>query len=283
MYVFDAYGTLFDLDAAARKAATEPGMEALIDLWLPISRGWRERQLRYSWLCSMMGRYDDFWELTSRALDATLEEHGLASKEKVRDRLLSLYEELSAYEEVPGMLTNLKGAGHKLAVLSNASPNMLETATKAAGIFQHFDALISVDKIKCYKPTPAVYELVTKHFRCKPSDVSFFSSNNWDISGAGAFGFKTIWVNRNGAAWDKLPGFPDNTVATIAEGTKAGRTSQWRFLLVLDCNRYMDYAFEGSSTTQPKRYILREALHNCQALTLHQKHLLTHHLKQGRS
>ena len=221
MYVFDAYGTLLDVDAAARKAAAEPGMEALKDHWLSTAKGWRERQLRYSWLCSMMGYYDDFWELTSRALDATLEEHGLASEEKVRDRLLSLYAELSAYEEVPGLLADLKAAGHKLAVLSNASPTMLKTATKAAGIDQYFDALLSVDTLKCYKPTPAVYGLVTEHFGCKPSDVSFFSSNNWDISGARAFGFKTIWVNRDGALWDKLPGFPDKIVTTIAEGTKA--------------------------------------------------------------
>ena len=108
MYVFDAYGTLLDVDAAAREAAAEPGMEALKDNWLSIAKGWRERQLRYSWLCSMMGRYDDFWELTSRALDATLEEHGLASEEKVRDRLLSLYGELSPYEEVPGLLARLE-------------------------------------------------------------------------------------------------------------------------------------------------------------------------------
>ena len=221
MYVFDAYGTLLDVDAAAREATAEPGMEALKDHWLSIAKGWRERQLRYSWLCSMMGRYDDFWELTSRALDATLEERGLTSETKVRDRLLSLYEELSAYDEVPGLLADLKAAGHKLTVLSNASPNMLETATKAAGIYQYFDALLSVDTLKCYKPTPAVYGLVTKHFGNNPGDISFFSSNNWDISGAGAFGFKTIWVNRNGASWDKLPGFPDKIVTTIAEGTKS--------------------------------------------------------------
>ena len=218
MYVFDAYGTLLDVDAAAREAAAEPGMEALKDNWLSIAKGWRERQLRYSWLCSMMGRYDDFWELTSRALDATLEEHGLASEEKVRDRLLSLYGELSPYEEVPGLLADLRASGHKLAVLSNASPNMLETATKAAGIYQYFDALLSVDTLKCYKPTPAVYGLVTERFGCNPSEVSFFSSNNWDISGAGAFGFKTIWVNRSGAAWDRLPGFPDQIVNSITEG-----------------------------------------------------------------
>ena len=195
MIVFDAYGTLLDVDAAAREAAAEPGMEALQENWLPIAKGWRERQLRYSWLCSMMGKYDDFWELTERALDATLEEHALASDGSIRDRLLSLYSDLSAYEEVPDVLANLKAAGHKLAVLSNASPSMLVKALDAAGISQWFNELISVDVLKCYKPTPAVYQLVTERFNCKPSEVTFFSSNNWDVSGAGAFGFKTIWVN----------------------------------------------------------------------------------------
>ncbi|MDA8649593.1 haloacid dehalogenase type II [Alphaproteobacteria bacterium] len=217
MFVFDAYGTLLDVDAAAREAASEPGMEALKENWLPIAKGWRERQLRYSWLCSMMGKYDDFWELTIRALDTTLEEHALASNDKVRARLLSLYSELSAYHEVPEVLANLKAAGHRLAVLSNASPSMLVKALNAAGISEWFDELLSVDVLKCYKPTPAVYQLIPERFDCKPSDVTFFSSNNWDVSGAGAFGFKTIWVNRTGVAWDNLPGKPDIIVNTISE------------------------------------------------------------------
>jgi 2-haloacid dehalogenase len=217
MFVFDAYGTLLDVDAAAREAAAEPGMEALKENWLPIAKGWRERQLRYSWLCSMMGKYDDFWELTIRALDTTLEEHALASNDKVRARLLSLYSELSAYQEVPEVLANLKAAGHRLAVLSNASPSMLVKALDAAGISEWFDELLSVDVLKCYKPTPAVYQLIPERFDCKPSDVTFFSSNNWDVSGAGAFGFKTIWVNRTGVAWDNLPGKPDVIVNSISE------------------------------------------------------------------
>lgn len=217
MFVFDAYGTLLDVDAAAREAAAEPGMEALKENWLPIAKGWRERQLRYSWLCSMMGNYDDFWELTIRALDTTLEEHALASNDKVRARLLSLYSELSAYQEVPEVLANLKAAGHRLAVLSNASPSMLVKALDAAGISEWFDELLSVDVLKCYKPTPAVYQLIPERFDCKPSDVTFFSSNNWDVSGAGAFGFKTIWVNRTGVAWDNLPGKPDIIVNSISE------------------------------------------------------------------
>jgi len=217
MFVFDAYGTLLDVDAAAREAAAEPGMEALKENWLPIAKGWRERQLRYSWLCSMMGKYDDFWELTIRALDTTLEEHALASNDKVRARLLSLYSELSAYQEVPEVLANLKAAGHRLAVLSNASPSMLVKALDAAGISEWFDELLSVDVLKCYKPAPAVYQLIPERFDCKPSDVTFFSSNNWDVSGAGAFGFKTIWVNRTGVAWDNLPGKPDIIVNSISE------------------------------------------------------------------
>lgn len=217
MFVFDAYGTLLDVDSAARQAATEQGMEALKENWLPIAKGWRERQLRYSWLCSMMGKYDDFWELTIRALDTTLEEHALASNDKVRARLLSLYSELSAYQEVPEVLANLKAAGHRLAVLSNASPSMLVKALDAAGISEWFDELLSVDVLKCYKPTPAVYQLIPERFDCKPSDVTFFSSNNWDVSGAGAFGFKTIWVNRTGVAWDNLPGKPDIIVNSISE------------------------------------------------------------------
>jgi 2-haloacid dehalogenase len=217
MFVFDAYGTLLDVDAAAREAAAEPGMEALKENWLPIAKGWRERQLRYSWLCSMMGKYDDFWELTIRALDTTFEEHALASNDKVRARLLSLYSELSAYQEVPEVLANLKAAGHRLAVLSNASPSMLVKALDAAGISEWFDELLSVDVLKCYKPTPAVYQLIPERFDCKPSDVTFFSSNNWDVSGAGAFGFKTIWVNRTGVAWDNLPGKPDIIVNSISE------------------------------------------------------------------
>ena len=217
MFVFDAYGTLLDVDAAAREAASEPGMEALKENWLPVAKGWRERQLRYSWLCSMMGKYDDFWELTIRALDTTLEEHALASNDKVRARLLSLYSELSAYQEVPEVLANLKAAGHRLAVLSNASPSMLVKALDAAGISEWFDELLSVDVLKCYKPTPAVYQLIPERFDCKPSDVTFFSSNNWDVSGAGAFGFKTIWVNRTGVAWDNLPGKPDVIVNSISE------------------------------------------------------------------
>jgi 2-haloacid dehalogenase len=125
-----------------------------------------------------MGKYDDFLELTKRALDATLEEHALASDDEIRDRLLLLYSYLSAYGEVPEVLANPKAVGHKLAVLSNASPSMLVKALDSAGVSQWFDGLLSADALKCYKPTPAVYQLFTERFECKPSEVTFFSSNN---------------------------------------------------------------------------------------------------------
>ena len=121
---------------------------------------------------------------------------------------------------MPGVLANLKANGHKLAVLSNASPKMLKTAIEAAGIAEYFEELLSVDVLKCYKPTPAVYRLVTEKFKCRPSDVTFFSSNNWDVSGASTFGFNTVWVNRADVLWDKLPGKPDHIVKSISDAFK---------------------------------------------------------------
>jgi len=216
-FVFDAYGTLLDVESAAREAAQEPGMEALSGIWPILAAGWRERQLRYSWLCSMMQRYDDFWEITKRALEATLEDHNLSHDKKIKARLLALYSALSAYDEVPEVLATLSTRSASMAVLSNAAPAMLKTAISAAGIDNWFDALISVDSLKTYKPTPAVYQLVLDKYGCTAGDVVFFSSNNWDVSGAGAFGFKTVWVNRAGVTWDKLPGQPDHIAGSLHE------------------------------------------------------------------
>ena len=220
-FVFDAYGTLLDVNAAAREAAQEPEMAVIGDQWQSISTSWREKQLRYSWLCSMMGRYDDFWSLTMRALDSTLEEHGLLSNVYVRERLLALYGRLSAFDEVSNVLAKLKQNHIKTAVFSNASPNMLAQALSASQLDQYIDELISVDLIKKYKPAPEAYELVTNRFSCMPEEIIFFSSNNWDVSGACSFGFKTVWVNRMGINWDNLPGSADIVCGSIAEGLEA--------------------------------------------------------------
>jgi len=212
--VYDIYGTLLDVDAAARKVAERD--EAFAEHWVQLSAGWRQRQLSYSWLRSLMGRYVPFWQITTEALDVTMGEMGL-NDPQLRENLLTLYLDLMPYDEVTGELTKLKAKGHKLAALSNGSPEMLERGLTSSGIGPLLDAALSVDKLKIYKPDPRIYAMVTDHFDCNPEDVTFFSSNNWDIAGAGSFGFKTIWVNRAGKTWDDLPEKPHHIVSSLQE------------------------------------------------------------------
>jgi 2-haloacid dehalogenase len=214
--VFDVYGTLLDVDAAAREAAAEPGMSALKDNWAPLSAAWRQRQLSYSWLRTLMGKYVDFWQITTDALDVTLDELEIGDP-VVRERLLQLYTRLSAYDEVPGQLKAMKEAGYQLGVLSNGSPSMLQSALEGANILAFLHQVLSVDDIGIYKPDMRVYARVTEAYGCAAGDVTFFSSNNWDVAGAGTFGFRTVWVNRAGRIWDDLPGSPDHVVSSIAE------------------------------------------------------------------
>ncbi|MCX2722211.1 haloacid dehalogenase type II [Roseibium salinum] len=191
-YVFDAYGTLFDVHAAVRKHAAKLGPDAQ-----RLSSLWREKQLEYSWVRALMGQYKDFWELTQQGLDTAFALVPSADK-SLREDLLSAYWELDCYPEVPKVLTDLKASGAKIAILSNGSPAMLEAAAKAAGLTELFDEIFSVDTLRTFKTDPQVYEMVTTHFRIYPEEVSFQSSNRWDIAGASAFGFRTVWVNRMG-------------------------------------------------------------------------------------
>ena len=216
-FVYDVYGTLLDVDAATRKAADEEGMEAFAPVAGELSARWRQRQLATSWLRSLMGEYTDFWTITQNALDTTLEEMGLASA-ALRARLLELYLELEAYGEVPGELKAARDAGHSLGVLSNGNPAMLETALKSAGILELFDHVLSVDTLGVYKPHPTVYRMAVDAFGCGSGDIAFFSSNNWDVAGAGAFGFRTVWVNRAGRVWDAPPPLPGRQVASLRDG-----------------------------------------------------------------
>ena len=199
--VYDVYGTLLDVDAATRLAAAEPGREVLAEKGAQLSALWRQRQLAHSWLNSLMQRYQPFWDITAETLDLTLAELNIDDP-ALRQRLLDLYLDLAAYDEVAGELAAMAGQGHALAVLSNGNPGMLERALGSAGISGYFDAVLSVDSIGVFKPHPDVYGLVTSHFDCPAAEVTFFSSNPWDIAGAGHFGFRTIWVNRSRRAWD---------------------------------------------------------------------------------
>ncbi len=189
-YVFDAYGTLFDVHAAVRRhaAAIGPEGQALSELW-------RAKQLEYSWVRSLMDAYQDFWQLTEQALDFALARYPAVDR-TIRQKLLDAYWSLDCYPEVPSVLKALKQEGVRIAILSNGSPQMLASAVKSAAIEPLLDAVFSVDEVKRFKTHPTVYELLTTAWRVYPSKISFQSSNRWDIAGAGRFGFETVWINR---------------------------------------------------------------------------------------
>lgn len=218
--VFDAYGTLFDVSAAARALAETPGQEAFAALWVQVATDWRLKQLQYSWLRAVTGDYCDFWSLTEDGLDWALERAGLQDQSNLRESLLGLYWRLAAYPEVPGMLTALKAAGVQTAILSNGSPKMLDAAVQSAGVSQTLDAVLSVESVGNFKPDIRVYDLVEARFGCARDDVLFVSSNGWDAAAAAAYGFRTLWVNRAGEPVDRLPGRP-HAVASDLTGVPA--------------------------------------------------------------
>jgi 2-haloacid dehalogenase len=205
--VFDAYGTLFDVAAAARIAAAEPGREAFSARWPEIAQTWRLKQLQYSWLRAVTGAHCDFWEVTQNGLDFALEAAGLDDA-ALRERLLALYWELQAYPEVPSMLAALKDAGYSTAILSNGSLAMLDGAVESAGIGDLLDAVLSVESVGVFKPHRSVYDLVGQRFGCDPGEVLFVSSNGWDAAAASGYGFYTTWVNRAAEPVDRLPWTP---------------------------------------------------------------------------
>ena len=189
-FVFDAYGTLFDVHAAIARYRDAAGPDA--DRFSEI---WRTKQLEYAWMLSAAGHYVDFWTLTERALD-----HAFARVPSVdrtlRATLLDAYFKLDAFPDARAALTALKAKGLRTAILSNGNPRMLAAAVDAAGIGADLDAVLSVDAIRIYKPRPEVYRLVTDAFALAPAEVAFVSSNRWDVMGATAFGFRCVWVNR---------------------------------------------------------------------------------------
>ncbi len=221
--VFDAYGTLFDVAAAARQAAGEPGREALAARWPELAQHWRLKQLQYTWLRAVVDAHADFWQVTQDGLDWALEAVGLDGDAELRQRLLDLYWELRCYEEVPEMLRTLKAAGLQTAILSNGSPQMLDGAVQSAGIGTVLDDVLSVESVGVFKPHRRVYDLVQERFGGGPEDVLFVSSNGWDAAGAAGYGFRTAWVNRAGEPMDRLPWKPHHvlrdltTVPALAE------------------------------------------------------------------
>ena len=213
--VFDAYGTLFDVTAAARVAATEPGGERLAAVWPAIAADWRQRQLDYTWLRAAARRHVDFERVTADSLDDTLARHGIDDP-ALRDRLLGLFRHLPAFPEVAATLDRLRARGLQLAVLSNGTPAMIEEAATAAGIADRFDALLSVETAGVYKPHPNAYALVEAHFGISHAQVMFVSGNFWDAAGASAFGFTSVWINRSAAPRDRLWAEPRHELPDLA-------------------------------------------------------------------
>src|SRR5688572_5974800 len=191
-YVFDAYGTLFDVHAAVRRHADEIGPDGQF-----FSEIWRAKQLEYSWVRTLMDAYADFWQLTEQALDFAFSKVPSVDP-ALRGKLLDAYWHLDCYPEVPAILKALKADGARLAILSNGSPAMLDAAVKSAALDNVIDEVFSVDSVKRFKTAPSVYDLVTTGWRLYPAAVSFQSSNRWDIAGATKFGFRTVWINRSG-------------------------------------------------------------------------------------
>ena len=210
--VFDAYGTMFDVNAAAAHLKDELG-----DKEAKLSEIWRLKQLQYTWLRSLMGNaYVDFWQVTQDGLDYAMEAVGL-SDEGLRQRLLDLYWKLDSYPEVPRVLSALKAGGLYTGILSNGSPDMLEGAVESSGITGNLDAVLSVHEHGFYKPRPEIYQMVPERFGIDAREVCFMSSNAWDAAAAAHFGFQVCWVNRFNQPRERLPGEPSNILATLDE------------------------------------------------------------------
>jgi 2-haloacid dehalogenase len=210
IFVFDAYGTLFDVHAAIARFRGPAGPDAD-----RMSEIWRGKQLEYTWTLTLAGHYVDFWTLTERALDYSLARVPSVDK-ALKPKLLEAYFQLDAFPDARAALRALKQAGKKAGILSNGSPNMLKAAVDAAGIGGDLDAVLSVDAVKMFKPRPQVYRLVTDHYKCAASDVTFVSSNRWDVMAGASVGFRAIWVNRSKMPDEYLDFPPQQALADLS-------------------------------------------------------------------
>ena len=210
--VFDAYGTLFDVAAAAAHCKDDLGENAAA-----LSALWRTKQLEYTWLRSLMNEYVEFWQITSDSLDYALETLGLDGDVALREKLLNLYLELDCYPEVPSVIKVLNAGGLKCAILSNGSPKMLNSAIENAGISKQLINNYSVDQLGIYKPSPRVYQMAVDDLGISAEKIIFMSSNAWDASAAANFGFKVVWVNRFGQKRERLPGLPNYEIESLSD------------------------------------------------------------------
>ena len=207
--IFDAYGTLFDVNSAAEKCKDKIG-----EKWEPFSNFWRTTQLEYTWLRSLMGRHKDFWQITEDSLDKSMKVFEI--KPSMRDELLNLYKVLSPFKEVHETLKKLKEKKFKLAILSNGTPALLKELVKSNNLENLFDDIFSIEEVGVYKPNSEVYDMPIKKYKIKKNEVVFLSSNTWDVSGGGNYGYQAIWVNRNNNIFDKLDYKPNFEIKDLS-------------------------------------------------------------------
>ena len=208
--VFDAYGTLFDVNSAAEKCKGKIG-----DKWEGFANFWRTTQLEYTWLRSLMKRHKDFWQVTEDSLDKSMKAFNVDGL--MKNELLDLYKKLSPYSEVKEVLKNLKEKKYKLAILSNGTPTLLDELVKSNNLESIFDDLFSIEEVGIYKPDSKVYDMPIKKYQIKAGEIAFLSSNTWDVSGGGNHGYNAIWVNRNKNIFDNLDYKPKNEVSDLTQ------------------------------------------------------------------
>ena len=208
--IFDAYGTLFDVNSAAEKCKDKIG-----DKWEGFANFWRTTQLEYTWLRSLMSRHKDFWQVTEDSLDKSMKAFNIDPS--MRDELLNLYKILSPFKEVPKTLKTLKEKKFKLAILSNGTPALLNQLVKSNHLDNLFDDLFSVEDVSVYKPSSKVYDMPIEKYHIEKNEVAFLSANTWDVSGGGNYGYNAIWVNRNKNIFDNLDYKPISEIKDLSE------------------------------------------------------------------
>ena len=208
--IFDAYGTLFDVNSAAEKCKNQIG-----DKWEGFANYWRTTQLEYTWLRSLMKRHKDFWKITEDSLDKSMKAFNI--NQNMKEELLSLYKKLSTFPEVNDTLKQLKNKNLKLAILSNGSPDLLNELVNSNNLTEIFDDLFSIEEVKIYKPDNKVYEIPINKYKIKPEEIFFLSSNTWDVSGGGNYGYQSIWVNRNDNIFDNLDYKPKYEIKNLKQ------------------------------------------------------------------
>ena len=208
--VFDAYGTLFDVNSAAEKCKDKIGAK-----WETFANFWRTTQLEYTWLRSLMKRHKNFWDVTEDSLDKSMRVFNI--NKNMKNELLNLYKILSPYPEVKEVLKDLKKKNFKLAILSNGTPDLLNELVESNKLNNLFDDLFSIEEVKIYKPDPRVYEIPIKKYKIKSDEITFLSANTWDVSGGGNFGYNSIWVNRHNSVFDILDFQPKNEISNLTQ------------------------------------------------------------------